>query len=688
MPVLSTPLARTLISAKALAPTSFGLTDIASGRLFQRTIGGTTGPVTASGTYNGGAPSAIQFQVLKVSDNSIVKDWTTCGQASIGGGTWSATLTGVPQGGSYYIKARPANATALAQAGSNPFYIGILIVMYGQSNMLFMSSTSLSPPSASAGTTYFSGSAWGAVPGGNGVRELLNGVIAATGVPCAALNGAVSGVPISWLSKGDPSGDYTAMAAQITGAGGAFELICWHQGEGDSAGGTSESAYLAALDLLHSNLCTDFGLTKTQVPMFVAGLASVTGGASGFGNDTSWDAMERTLIDAAGNANTFYSHSNRDANVVSSNVHWDGASYGRAGKRYARSISTFYGITSGYPNWHIASAVTVDATHTTVTLNPGLGTDFTPASGNISGFQASGDNGAHWDAISPTTAVRTNATTITLTHDSIATTSSRLIRYQYGILPDISALALDNSSLALPLDNSAGTIAPTPLAVLPVPTFLSRGAGAGSGTAWTRSGVSIGTATADRFIMCLIKGKGDNVLLSSAKFVVSGQPDVNATVSSFRNNGGGASTYNAHLVYGVVPAGTSCDIQLTYAASIFNGPDVCVWSCPSSNMSSTTPTDVKYAHDSAADITSLSITNLTTAAGGFILAAAYSSNLTSNSGAVSGTETYAGRENLATLGGQNIAADASGITAQAGANTVTATYTQTGRIELIAASFR
>jgi hypothetical protein len=54
------------------APTGFVLTDIASGRLFRRTKTLTTGPVSASGTYSGGTPNAIELQVLKVFDNSVV----------------------------------------------------------------------------------------------------------------------------------------------------------------------------------------------------------------------------------------------------------------------------------------------------------------------------------------------------------------------------------------------------------------------------------------------------------------------------------------------------------------------------------------------------------------------------------------------------------------------------------------
>lgn len=49
-----------------------------------------------------------------------------------------------------------------------------------------------------------------------------------------------------------------------------------------------------------------------------------------------------------------YSHSNRDAVIVNANVHYDAASYGRMGKRYARTITTLLGSTSGYEKVSLA----------------------------------------------------------------------------------------------------------------------------------------------------------------------------------------------------------------------------------------------------------------------------------------------------------------------------------------------
>ncbi len=111
----------------------------------------------------------------------------------------------------------------------------------------------------------------------------------------------------------------------------------------------------------------------------------------------------------------------------------DGATIDRNMARFARSVTTVYGATSGHPKWFISAAASVDATTTKVTVAHGIGTDFTPAAG-ITGFQISGDNGASW--MVPSAAVRADATTIILTHPPLATTPARRLRYQYGAAPD------------------------------------------------------------------------------------------------------------------------------------------------------------------------------------------------------------------------------------------------------------
>lgn len=662
-------------------PTGFALTDIASGRLFQRTKDLTTGPVSATGTYSGGTPNAIELQVRKVSDNTVVKAWTTA-SATIIGNNWSASITGVAQGGSYYVEARPSNATGLAATGSNPFYVGILIVMYGQSNMLYMSTTTSSPPSATAGTRYFDGSAWGNVPAGNGVRELLNGVIAATGVPCAALNGAISGVPIAGLVKGQTN--YTNLAAQIAAAGGDFEFIAWHQGEGDSAGGTSQATYLAALDQLHADLATDFGRTKAQAPLVVAGLSTNTSGV-GFGTDASWDAMQRTLLEA-GNTLTActYSHSNLDA-VLADGSHWTAASYGRAGKRYARTIGTLLGATSGYPKWTIASAEVISATVTRVVMTHGLGTDFTPTSA-ITGFDVSGDNGGSWVSC---TGARVNATTLDLTHASVATTSSRKLRYQYGLSCNVSAPVVDNSSLAAPLLMTAGNLSPAPLAVLPVWTPRFGGNLSGSGGTQTLTAVAIGDAAPRRLIGLAIAASNDNGGFVVEQITITPNVGSPVVVSAPIVRLSAVQIWQA-LLGSDADAATTVDVEVYFGVTGYaGGTALNLWTIPSGDLSSVTPVDFQSAQ--AASATATSITNLTTSAGGCIIAfaATPSPYEPTRTGIISGSESMTERYDAMNSGIPHVSADASAVSAHAANCTVTATITLAGDLlTLVAASWR
>jgi hypothetical protein len=662
-------------------PTAFALTDIASGQLFQRAVGATSGPVRAAGTYGGGTPDTIELQVLKVSDNSIVKDWTAA-SATISGGNWSATVTGVDQGGPYYVKARPANAAGLAQSGSNPFFIGIMIVMYGQSNMLMMSSVSDgSPPAANAATTYYTGSAWGAVPAANGVRSLLNGVNAASGVPVGAMNGAISGVPIAWLMEGAGTGYFETLASWIDAVGDA-EIIVWLQGEGDAAGsGSTIPSYVSNQGTLHSQLCSVTGRSKAQMPFVLAGL----GNTESSGTDANWDAMQRALLDCAStNASTYYSHSNMDVVRQAGDVyHYDGASQGRNGARFAQSVATVLGYSTGFPRSSIVSAATVDATHTDVTISHSMGTDFTPISG-ATGFELSGDNGGTWAA--PSAVDHTGATTMRLTHASLPTDSRRLLRYQYGKFPDVSNPVKNDGSLAAPLVESAGNIAPTPLAALPVATYRTNSALlTGSGANFSQSGLNIVNAASDLLLIATLT-VGASQVLSAATITPNGGSPISAAIVKTDST----NSVHASIIQFLIPSGTdltNCTFAATFAGSIFNAPRVGFWTVPQADLSSTTAVDKQTV--SSASASTLSIPNLTTAVGGIIIAVSAQNTITANGNTWSGTEAFVERYDILANGKYHSGADASNTGASAGGSVVTSTWTgAASNMRVTAASWR
>jgi hypothetical protein len=90
--------------------------------------GDTSASITLSGKYSG-SPSGIEVRLVKDSDKTSHKAWTA---ASIGGGTWSVTLTGVTPAW-VNVEARFVGDTSVRVNGRNKFGIGWRMWMFTQS---------------------------------------------------------------------------------------------------------------------------------------------------------------------------------------------------------------------------------------------------------------------------------------------------------------------------------------------------------------------------------------------------------------------------------------------------------------------------------------------------------------------------------------------------------------------------
>lgn len=659
--------------------TAFPTTGGASAAV-QRDIALTTGSPIFAGTYSGGTPTGFQGRVRRVSDNSVVTDWTTLTSVSFGGGSFSGKLAGVPQGAGYYRDVRCLNATGVTATDTTPFMIGIGIACYGQSNMGTMfGESSGSPPSAHADTAYFNGTAWAAVPAADGVRTILNTGRTVSGVPCFAVDGSVGGTAIGPLSKGDPSGYYTAFIAKVLAMQGA-EFILWRHGEsGASGSGTTEAVYLPALSQLHADIAADVGRTKAQIPLILSSLA--TSPVAGYDND-KWDIVQGYLKKAAATLpSIYYSHSNMDATLKADQLHENGGDCAKSGARYARSITTLLGGTSGYPYFDISSSAVVNATTTTVDVAHALGTDFTPTSG-ITGFELSGDNGASWVSA---TGVRTSATRITLTHASIATDSNRKLRYQYGKDADVSGIVLDNSSLQVPLRMSGGVLSPTPLSVLPVPTWQYSGLPTTSNASlqqWPTK--SIGAAAANR--MLIVAMTADTTVAPTS---VTATPNVGSAVVLTLADGVANGSQQARIYYGALlsdaDTATSVTIDAAYGSNPFNSNILSLYTVDKTTLNSMTPVNTQKANSAAA--TSLSV-NLTSSAGGFNIAAGFNGSISNTTHAMSGTEAYATRYSALAASAWHIHGDASGVSAHTADSAVAVTYDQSNSMALVSGSWR
>jgi hypothetical protein len=664
------------INVLNIGATSLTLTELTDGRIYQRAIGGTDKDITISGTY-AGSPVAIEVRIFDPADDSDIVAWQTL-DASPSAGAFSGTVT-VPQGGPHGYEVRDSTDTDVGAVGESEFFVGALIIGYGQSNMGGMFDVSSSPPAANAITRYFDGSDWVSVPSGNGIRELLNELATETGIPWGAIDGSAPGVGISFLVEGSDA--FTALASQIAAIGDA-EFIVWHHGEGNtSGGGIAVETYITSLAGLHDSIADEVGRTTAEIPLLTASLATHTSGVNG---DQGWFNVQAALRKAALDyADIHYSHSNMDA-PLSDGLHWTAAGYANAGKRYAQTILRVLGDETDDPAWFIDAAEIVDATHTDITVVHSMGTDFSPSSG-ITGFEISDDNGANWEV--PSAAARQDATTIRLTHSSFSLSDDRLVRYQFGEAPDVSDPVVDNGALASPLNHTANqVISAEGSAALPVPTFLSMAALSHQGSNLYRaSSYGIGAADANRriiFCICGSNGTGQNI----TGVTIGG---VTAT-EIYDNTPEGTGNVNAWYT-AIVPTGTTATIDVQFGGAIFFAPNVVAWSVDDTTLLSPTPVDADELSSTSFGSTSTSL-NISSTAGGFILAVAAKGTTTGGTLDISGDETLV--ERLGTTGtdisgGRVQAADASGVAAGTNDNTVTLTLGATGyRLGFVALSFR
>lgn len=679
---------------------SLVLTDIPANKLHQRSAALTTSPVPLSGTFSGGALSGVQAQVLKVSDNSIVKDWTDV-SATIGGGTWSGVMPAVPQGGTYYAKVRASNAPAVGATGANGWYVGLLFICYGQSNMGTFGGTQSAPiPTPSANlVSYDTTHGWAALGSGdlvgNGIIAFLNDMIAAAGVPCGAVTGAIAGTDIAFLADarsqaagGGVGGGGFWRYQQIMASGGIIdgEMVLWMQGEGSV--NRDQISYLSYLSILHGEFGTQFGRTKSQLPFVLFGLT--TYGATDFppNTDAEWSTVRTTHFHAAQQqTNMHFSHSNMDGvRQPADPYHLDGTSQERGGHRASRTVKSILGLGGVDAHFEISGGAVVDATHTTITLAlTGGATDISPSTGGT-GFEVTGNNGATWISA---TAARASATSLTLTHASIATSSVRKVRYQYGMLPDVSSPIKDNSSLTLPLTYTADIISPTPLSAVPTPISV--------GSFLTDLDTATQTASfpirpnPTQLVIIVIGAKAGSGSNYPGLATVTVTPNVGTPITATAVANSNDPTANGSAIFQALllsdaDAATQIDVKWVVSNNPFGHNTITVFTVPSASLSSTTATDHQIASAASANAASV---NVNVSAGGFIISAGTSSG-GSAIGTSSGTETFATiiPDFQLVANGQPTVGAAAGCAANA-SSTATVTFTgAASTVNIVAASWR
>lgn len=578
---------------------------------------------------------------------------------------------------------RPAKV--MASGVGDPPIPPLDFIWYGQSNALGHIATQGSPPPAAADTFVWDPgtSAW-ITPVGNGIREFLNAMTAATGLPCRAVYGGQSGVNISALQKGAGTGYYEDLMDRVEASGIDPQFICFHHGEGDANTASPVGAtYQAAMDQIHGDIVADLGLTKPACPMIISSLATVTD-SSFTQPDTSWQTIKDAQAGInAGYPNIHYSHSNMDA-TLSDGVHWNAASYGRSGKRYARTVQVLRGGVATLPKWFATAAERVSTTTTRITVVHAMGSDFTPASA-ITGFELTGNNGANWVS---GTGEREDATHILVTHADLGTTE-RKIRYQHGKTPTVSAPVVDNSALSNLLNFTSADLVAPGSAALPSITYASSGAVSFSGNNQFRNGITVpgGSEPLLALIGHTMAGGSTGATYNGCN--VTAQPSgavIAATLVAKQDSVGSSTAPGAAIYQAELPSGTtSIDVMVLFGANSYATGRIHISTIPVANLSSTTKTGSGVQRTAA---TLSATTALATSKGGVIFCVGVDKSITAgNAGAFSGTETFANRNNAIANAGTHTVGDAQNISASA-SNSVTVTYDNSSDTTIITGSWR
>ena len=145
----------------------------------------------------------------------------------------------------------------------------------------------------------------------------------------------------------------------------------------------------------------------------------------------------------------------------------------------------------------------------------------------------------------------------------------------------------------------------------PVPTFIENGTLSASSTTFTKTGAAFGSADANRRVIVAFGG----AVVDAGRTLVSATiGGVAATVHIQKNQN---DTSWSGEISAVVPTGTTGDIVLTMADSVFSPNYYSLWTADNSLFNSTTPNTGSGGVTGDVSVTTGSVTSL---ADGFIIA--------------------------------------------------------------------
>jgi hypothetical protein len=340
-----------------IAPIAASLT-VANTIPFWSALIGSSGRIAPfSGTYAGDV-QALDYQVVNSQTAAIIKPWARVSGATIGSGSWTASVL-IPMGDlvtnpKCRVQFRAANdVDSVVQ--TNETACGITVGIYGQSNAEFRSYDGATSYPVSAASYIFTRSVDNSWIGGttattsNRARIISSKLAIASGIPCGVLIGGTSGKHIYELNRrgvGEFWLDELETGVTTAKANGFIQNWLWVQGEAESsdAGLTDVDAYRSEFDLLLSELST-IGAAGGAVRVGVCNLSSY-GGVHTSGQtigDRNWSVMRSILAGLGDKTGTYLSTGMHDLSRVD-DYHLTPDSFVESGRRVALSIAKDLGF--------------------------------------------------------------------------------------------------------------------------------------------------------------------------------------------------------------------------------------------------------------------------------------------------------------------------------------------------------
>ncbi len=465
------------------------LNDFDNYRVFQRDLVDRDFTLTVAGSYTGGDVARIEARVLDYADGGAIVDWTTI-DSDLSDGSYSGEVT-AGEGGWYRIQTRALSGASEpldTATGAHKWGVGIVILAIGQSNMEGSGDLRSGESYTIAHdlvANFTTSGVWGHLVDpyqnkASAAPALGNALVAQYGIPVAFVPASAGGTQLHcdpgntncWMylneaDSADVTTRYGNSLARARAAGGV-ELIVMHQGESDASNNdadnpnTNEEQYEA--DMLTLLERYRVSLYNT-IPLFYCQLGTNGGGWGR--TDETIGFIRNAQHDIDNPADSLFLGATCMDLPREDNSHYTVDGYNTLGERLANAVMAFYGDRPHHRGPAIVGAnyTSGEKTAVRVAIEHRGGTDITPQSA-IAGFEVL-DGGA---GVQINNVYRYRADTCIIQLEQ-AVSGAGTLRYLYGLTPDVSRMAYDNSPASLPLENTTASLnigAPLPINTAPM----------------------------------------------------------------------------------------------------------------------------------------------------------------------------------------------------------------------------